>query len=222
MHFGKIWDKVKLWLKFAVPCLLFFSATELTSSVSATVLHGFVGEKAATLLEGHVCSTYARVDVMDEAVRAFATHEDDATVDGKRRGWWQGEYWGKTLLGHTGAIRYAGLEDEKAYVREQVKRLVSGFMRADGYLGTYAEPEHVRQTWNLWGRKYTLWGLVEAYETTGDRLALEAAEKTVDQAIKMLAELKLSVRDTGCFNGLPSAVGSFGAQHDGRASHGLR
>ena len=174
-------------------------------SVSATAFRGFVGEKAATLLEGRVSSTYARVDVMDEAVRAFATHEDDATVDGRRHGWWQGEYWGKTMLGHAGAIRFAGRESAKAYVREQVKRLVSGYMRADGYLGTYAEPEHVRQTWNLWGRKYTLWGLVEAYETTGDRLALEAAEKTADQAIKMLAELKLSVRDTGCFNGLPSA-----------------
>ena len=142
---------------------------------------------------------------MDEAVRAFATHEDDATVDGRRHGWWQGEYWGKTMLGHAGAIRLEGREGEKAYVREQVKRLVSGYMRADGYLGTYVEPEHLRQTWNLWGRKYTLWGLVEAYETTGDTLALDAAEKTVDQAIKMLAELKLSVRDTGCFNGLPSA-----------------
>lgn len=165
---------------------------------------GFVGERAEALLEGRVYSPYARVDVMDEAVRAFETHEDDATVDGKRHGWWQGEYWGKTMLGHTGAIRYTGRADEKDYVRGQVRRLVSGYMREDGYLGTYGEPEYLKRTWNLWGREFTLWALVEAYETTGDESALKAAERTMDQIVAMLGDLKSSIRDTGCFNGLPS------------------
>ena len=188
-------------MRFVVSCLVFVLARMAAAGVSFT---GFIGEKAETLLEGRVFSPYARVDVMDEAVRAFETHEDDATVDGKRHGWWQGEYWGKTMLGHTGAIRYTGRADEKDYVREQVKRLVLNYMCEDGYLGTYGEPEHLKHTWNLWGRKYTIWALVEAYETTGDASALKAAERTMDQIIAMLGDMKLSVRDTGCFNGLPS------------------
>lgn len=38
---------------------------------------GFVGQKAAPLLDGRVYSRYAREDVMDEAVLAFETHYDD-------------------------------------------------------------------------------------------------------------------------------------------------
>ena len=170
-----------------------------------TEFSGFVGARAADLLEGRVFSPFARVDAMDETVRAFETHEDDATVGGRRHSWWQGEYWGKTMLGHTGAWRYTGREDVRDYVRRQAQRLVSAHQRADGYLGTYADERFVTGSWNLWGRKYTLWALVEAYETTGDRDILAAAEKATDQAIAMLADMKLPVRETGCFNGLPTA-----------------
>ena len=166
---------------------------------------GFVADKCATLFEGRVYSAFARGDAMDETVNAFATHEDDATIDGKRHGWWQGEYWGKTMLGHTGASRFTGRADERRYVREQVARLVDGYMRSDGYLGTYADAKFVKGSWNLWGRKYTLWALVEAYENAGDEKALKAAERTMDQFISMLDEMRLAVRDTGAFNGLPTA-----------------
>ena len=87
----------------------------------------------------------------------------------------------------------------------QVRRLVSGYMRPDGYLGTYADPQFVKGGWNLWGRKYTLWALVEAYETTGEKWILDAAAKTADQLISMLEGLKVSVRETGSFKGMPSA-----------------
>ena len=164
---------------------------------------GFVGQKAATLLDGRVYSRYAREDVMDEAVRAFETHYDDTHKKG--HGYWQGEFWGKTMLGHVGALRMTGREDVRQYVISQVRRLVSGYMRPDGYLGTYADPQFVKGGWNLWGRKYTLWALVEAYETTGEKWILDAAEKTADQLISMLESLKVSVRETGSFNGMPTA-----------------
>ena len=164
---------------------------------------GFVGQKAATLLDGRVYSRYAREDVMDEAVRAFETHYDDTHKKG--HGYWQGEFWGKTMLGHVGALRLTGREDVRQYVIGQVRRLVSGYMHPDGYLGTYADPRFVKGGWNLWGRKYTLWALVEAYETTGEKWILDAAEKTADQLISMLEGLKVSVRETGSFKGMPTA-----------------
>jgi uncharacterized protein YyaL (SSP411 family) len=71
----------------------------------------------------------------------------------------------------------------------QVRRLVSGYMGDDGYIGTYADPRFVKGGWNLWGRKYTLWALVEAYEATGERWILDAAAKTADQMIVLLADM---------------------------------
>ena len=160
---------------------------------------GFVGRKAATLLEGRVFSRYAREDVMDEAVRAFETRYDDTKKPGS--GYWQGEFWGKTMLGHVGAFRYTGRADVRDYVLAQASRLVGGYMRPDGYLGTYNDPRFVRGGWNIWGRKYTLWALVEAYEATGERRILDAAAKTADQIVAMIADMKIPLRETGCFNG---------------------
>ena len=173
-----------------------------SARASKAQLGGFAGRKAATLLEGRVYSRYAREDVMNECVRAFETHYDDTHRPGS--GLWQGEYWGRTMLGHTGALRLEGRTGQREYVVAQCDRLVGGYMRPDGYLGTYSNPRFVKGGWNLWGRKYTIWGLVEAYETTGERRFLDAAAKSVRQIIGMLADMKLALRDTGAFNGVAS------------------
>ena len=182
--------------------IVLFAAMAAIAAVSAqgASLGGFAGRKAAALLEGRVFSRYATVDAMDEAVRAFETHEDDLRF----KIGWQGEYWGRTMLGHTGAVRTFGRDDHRDYIVRQSDRLVNGFMRPDGYLGTYNDPTAVVETWNIWGRKYTVWGLIEAYEVTGEARFLDAAEKTLDQLFLMLGEMKLSLRETGAFNGVAS------------------
>lgn len=182
--------------------IVLFAAMAAIAAVSAqgASLGGFAGRKAAALLEGRVFSRYATVDAMDEAVRAFETHEDDLRF----KIGWQGEYWGRTMLGHTGAVRTLGRDDHRGYIVRQSDRLVNGFIRPDGYLGTYNDPKTVVETWNIWGRKYTVWGLIEAYEVTGESRFLDTAEKTLDQLFSMLGEMKLSLRETGAFNGVAS------------------
>ena len=174
----------------------------LALDASTAELGGFAGRKAATLLEGRVFSRYAQEDAMDECVKAFETHYDDTHKPGS--GLWQGEYWGRTMLGHTGAFRMTGREDLRDYILRQADRLIVGHMKPDGYLGTYANPRFVKRGWNLWGRKYTIWGLIEAYETTGERRFLDAAEKTTAQLLAMLADMNLTLRETGSFNGVAS------------------
>ena len=93
--------KTKSLLLLAV-CVAWVVLAEAASHVE---FRGFVGRKAAALLEGRVFSRYAREDAMDEAVRAFETHYDDTHKPGN--GYWQGEFWGKTMLGHAGACRSA-------------------------------------------------------------------------------------------------------------------
>ncbi len=163
---------------------------------------GFAGARMDALLEGRVFSRHAREDVMDEAVHAFETHYDDTYKPGS--GYWQGEYWGKTMLGHVGAMRFGRQAEIRDYVLQQVDRIVGGYMQPDGYLGTYSNPRFVKGGWNLWGRKYTLWALLEVYEATGERRALDAAVRMTDQIIAMLADMKLPLRETGSFNGLAS------------------
>ena len=170
------------------------------SAANVASIDGFAGRKAAAHLDGRVFSRYATEDAMDEAVRAFETNEDDLRF-GKG---WQGEYWGRTMLGHTGAVRTFGRTDHREYVIRQSDRLIDGFMRPDGYLGTYKNHKAVVDTWNIWGRKYTIWGLIEAYEITGEARFLDAAEKTLDQLFSMLGEMNLSLRETGAFNGVAS------------------
>ena len=183
--------------------LVVAACTALIASAGPTVeFRGFAGQRAATLLDGRVHSRYARVDAMDEAVRAFETHYDDTHKKGQ--GYWQGEFWGKTMLGHVGALKMTGRDDVCEYVVRQVSRLVMGYMRDDGYLGTYDDPRFVKGGWNLWGRKYTLWALVEAYEATGEKWILDAAAKTADQIVAMLKDMDTPLRETGCFNGLAS------------------
>ena len=112
------------------------------SAAQGSSLGGFAGRKAAAHLDGRVFSRYAMEDAMDEAVRAFETHEDDLRF-GKG---WQGEYWGRTMLGHTGAVRTFGRTDHREYIIRQSDRLIDGFMRPDGYLGTYKNPKSVVDT----------------------------------------------------------------------------
>ena len=52
-------------------CVAWAACAEAANHVE---FRGFVGRKAAALLDGRVYSRYAREDVMDEAVQAFETH----------------------------------------------------------------------------------------------------------------------------------------------------
>lgn len=196
------WYNVRRMKRFSFLLLACVALPVVAAGAGRVEFKGFVGRKAAALFDGRVFSRYAREDVMDEAVRAFETHYDDTKKPGS--GYWQGEFWGKTMLGHAGAFRYTGRADVRNYVLAQASRLVGGYMQPDGYLGTYNDPRFVKGGWNIWGRKYTLWALVEAYEATGERRILDAAAKTADQIVGMVADMKIPLRETGCFNGVAS------------------
>ena len=121
-------------------------------------LNGAVGEKARRLFENRLLSPKARGDVFEETVRAFVTNYDDRHPDppGARRhsGYWQGEYWGKTMLSHCAYARCSGDAEERDFIHRNALRLVESFQRSDGYLGTYADADFIRGwNWNLWGRK---------------------------------------------------------------------
>ncbi len=107
-------------------------------------------------------------------------------------------------MGYAGACRMYHDASLKAFVVRKCRDLIDRYQRPDGTISTYANAKEVKDSWNLWGRKYTLWALLESYELTGEKFMLDAATRLMDQQIAMLDEMKLDLHETGAFMGLPS------------------
>lgn len=94
---------------------------------------------------------------------------------------WKTEFWGKWMHSAVPAYRYTHDEKLKANIDASVKLLLST-QRADGYIGNYKDECHL-QGWDIWGRKYTMLGLMHAYDLTGDKAVLDATRRVADQLI---------------------------------------
>lgn len=175
-----------------------------------------------------------REAILADAERAFATHfDDDRTRKAARMtaysdepnavryldGWispemgaWQGEFWGKYLLGAVETAEVTDDADLKAWLKARACAFVRKFQQEDGYLSSYADreflggPKDPRHAfaWNVWGRKYTLWALLEIARVSDAPELLVAARRLADQLIAQLAARRLEVRETGYFAGLAS------------------
>ena len=179
-------------------------------------LLGHPGAKLDAFLRERVFSAFTKKEVFGEARSAFETRDDDIKGYG---GYWNGEFWGKLMLGTARAADYLRDADHLAFVREECHRLMA-LQEADGYLGSYADKGLVAITnraltykiynwypcWNLWNRKYCIWGMLMAYKATGDRAILGSVTRQMDQWIDMLHRRGLRLYDTGTleFNGMPS------------------
>ncbi|MBQ9727116.1 MAG: glycoside hydrolase family 127 protein [Kiritimatiellae bacterium] len=177
-------------------------------------LLGPAGEAAGVCLRVRAFSDWAQGPLYDEAARAFRTHWDDDPRGGQ--GWgWQNEYWGKTMLGFAGAIRATRDPALAAWALDKAHAFVREFQKPNGYLSTYASEDLLRRNpdgpdprdhacFNVWGRKYTLWALVELHEATGDAACLAAAEKMADHLAAQLGRLGLTLDRTGTWHGVSS------------------
>ena len=188
----------------------------VSPDIGDTVLRGDIGELAERMFFRRINSPEARETVYRETVDAFRNKLDDAR---KLIGIWQGEFWGKWVIGASRVARYQHNEELRSFVRSAAWELIS-LRDDDGCISTYREKnvfsaapvEEVLKVigapcdwwWNIWCRKYTLWGLIEAGELTGDDHIIEAAEKLLGQLIDTLEEKKIDIRRTGTFQGMPS------------------
>ena len=179
-----------------------------------TRLGGYAGELAERFFEERMLSREA-CEIFAEAESAFSHPVDDETLVG----YWRGEFWGKLAISAARVCRYHGNEALRRTLRESAHRILS-FQRPDGYLGSYRDEDFVvpheleairRATgqstpwcWNIWCRKYTLWGLLECYELLGDEALLTGSRRLADHLIGQLRRLNRTLNETGTFFGLPS------------------
>jgi DUF1680 family protein len=163
---------------------------------------GFLGERMDCLAEARLISDDAWARIYPETEDAFRQREDDRSHPG--RGVWRGEFWGKCILSAIAACRYYSSEELRRRVEQAVKGLLST-QDDNGYIGTYYDSQFFgTNTWNIWGRKYTLWGLVEAWQLLGDESILTAACRFVDHLMTEVGPGGHEIIQTGQFCGLPS------------------
>ncbi len=176
---------------------------------------GYPALKAKEFFDRRILSEYGRKEVFGEAEKAFYERIDDMTGVG----YWRGEFWGKLAISAVRVCRYLGDDELKEFIRESARKVMAS-QDEDGYIGTYRNADFVLSPdvneteklvgwkcnwcWNIWCRKYTLWGLLECYELLGDAEILDSARRMADHIMGQLDRLGLELRETGTFNGLPS------------------
>lgn len=163
---------------------------------------GFWGERIDTMAKARLLDPEAWDIIYPETEEAFRLREDDKSHPG--RGVWRGEFWGKYILSAVDACRYYSSDMLKEKIAKAVEGLLST-QDTNGYIGTYTDSAFFSKcTWNIWGRKYTLWGLLAAYELLQDRTILDAAERFANHLMSEVGPGKHNIIETGQFVGLPS------------------
>lgn len=179
-------------------------------------LGGHTGKIMERFFHERIFSEFARNVAYKETEDAFRNRIDDEYPSG---GIWQGEYWGKHMISACEVYRYTRDPELLSFIQKAADTLLS-FQREDGYIGTYRnssnwfvipkedpngpEGPYRGWNWNIWCRKYTLWGLLECYDVTKDEKILTAANRHALQLIDELEQNGTDIADTGTFAGMPS------------------
>lgn len=116
---------------------------------------------------------------------------------------WQTEFWGKWILSAIAAYEYNHDPEMLAIIRNAVTGLLAT-QTPDGYIGNYS-PEAQLQQWDIWGRKYTMLGLLAYYDISADKKALDAAQKLADHLLTEVGPEKADIVKTGNYHGMPSS-----------------
>jgi DUF1680 family protein len=116
---------------------------------------------------------------------------------------WQTEFWGKWILSAIAAYEYNHDPEMLTIIQNAVSGLLAT-QTADGYIGNYS-PEAQLQHWDIWGRKYTMLGLLAYYDISADKKALDAAKKLADHLLTQVGPGKADIVKTGNYRGMPSS-----------------
>ena len=184
--------------------------------IGETKIKGFIGRHFERCFEERVSSDFAKNVIYAEAEEALKNPRDDNGVVGH----WSGEFWGKLAISACRVCEYTNDAQLKEFIENSALKVLS-FAREDGYINSYKDSMNIFApeleaaikemgwkcdwNWNIWCRKYTLWGLIECAELTDNKEILEGAYKLAMQLINELEANDVDIADTGTRNfcGLP-------------------
>jgi len=180
---------------FATAALAGGATDQFTPAAPGSVrLEGWLGDKLALSLANRVMA-----QDLERIIKAF---RDRTEEDG---GHWRCEYWGKWFTSAAWGCAYEPTPEHRAVIDRGVKELLAT-QTPDGYIGTY-KPDHHLDIWDVWGRKYTLLGLLADYDLTGNQDALAAARRAADHLLKEAPPGKVNLAENGheMLKGLPAS-----------------
>ena len=169
---------------------------------NAVELNGILGESLNLSLRGDVL-----VSEIDSLVEPFRTRPET------RR--WDCEFWGKWFTGALLAYDYKPSYYFKARLDKSIADLMAT-QDENGSITTYQKAHEFKLnetggfdykdkiSWDLWGRKYTLLGLLDYYARTGDKKVLESAKRHTDYIMQHVGEGKKDIVQIGCWFGCAS------------------
>jgi uncharacterized protein len=158
--------------------------------LSAVKLNGYLGEKINLVISERI-----KAQDVDHLIEPFR-HKNETRL-------WQSEFWGKWIQSAIAAYDY----NHDPELAEILKKAVSGLLATqmpNGYIGNYADSAQLEQ-WDIWGRKYTLLGLIAYYDLTGDKASLKGARQVADNLLSQVGPGKANIVETGNYRGMPSS-----------------
>lgn len=187
-----------------------------TAPLGSAFLEGEIGARFDRFILERVSGKFALEEILREAEDFFATQYDDIYTFG----YWRSEFWGKLMLSAVRCCRYKNDNVLKEELRKSCYKMLS-LQREDGYLSTYRNSDNLypvdvvksalysgweaNYCWNVWGMKYTLWALIEAYEYMQDEKILAGAVKLADWIVAKFKADGTRVKDSGVMDGMPSS-----------------
>lgn len=163
--------------------------TDAENSVSRVELGGYIGSRVNNCIEKRV-----KTQNVDEIVSVFRRQDEVNNL-------WGSEFWGKWVQGAIASYRYSGDKKLLELIR-QSERQIQECQLPDGYIGNY-DKAHQLKGWDVWGRKYTLLGLIGTYRLTGDKGSLKAACRLLDYTMRQVGPGKKHVWEAGLYKGMP-------------------
>lgn len=163
---------------------------DVLQPASSSQMMGFVRDKLAASYQNRILTQ----DV-DRLVSPFRDRTETRC--------WQTEFWGKWFTSAVLAYRY--YPDSK--LKDILDKAVNGLIATqtpDGYIGNYADASHL-ESWDIWGRKYCMLGLLAYYDITKDKKVLQATGKLADHLIKELADKNVLIVKKGNHRGMAAS-----------------
>ncbi len=160
------------------------------SAAKSVLINGYVGKK--------LNASYQNRILAQDVDRLFAPFRNRTEAS-----CWQSEFWGKWFTSAVLAYRYRPEPQLKRALDQAVEGLLAT-QTPDGYIGNYADDKHLA-SWDIWGRKYCMLGLLAYYDLTKDPKALKATAKLADHLINELKERNLLIVKMGNHRGMAAS-----------------
>jgi DUF1680 family protein len=159
-------------------------------SPSSIKIEGYLGEKINLVIDKRIKSQ--DVEQMVEPFR----HKNETHL-------WQSEFWGKWIQSAIASYDYNSDPEMLVVIHKAVNELLATQLPS-GYIGNYSDSAQLQQ-WDIWGRKYTLLGLLAYYDLTGDKAALTGSCRLADNLLSQTGPGKVNIVKTGNYRGMPSS-----------------